>query len=116
MSATARKLVPHGKDCPRLPASQFSLNSLALDFWTFLGNLLHLSKGNRAVLNIMQVPPRCGAMAVANDSEVRLDHYLREPEIGRLKQAFRTQTPLFSHKVRPLVECCNCYDPFHRNT
>src|SRR5271163_4317962 len=116
MSATARKLAPHGKDCHRLPASQFSLDSLALDFWTFLGNLLHFSEGNRAVPKIMQVSLRCDALAVTNDSEVRLDCYFGEPQIGSLKQAFRMQTPLSSSRVRPLVECCNCYDPFHRNT
>src|SRR5271155_275958 len=116
MSATARKLAPHGKDCHRLPASQFSLDSLALDFWTFLGNLLHFSEGNPAVPKIMQAPPRCDALAVTNDSELRLDCHFREPEIDSFKQAFCIQTPLSSSRVRLLVECCNCYDPFHRNT
>jgi hypothetical protein len=85
MSATARKLAPHGKDCHRLPASQFSLDSLTLDLRTFLGNLLHFSEGNQAIPKIMQVPPRCDALVVTNDSEVRLDCYFREPKIGSLK-------------------------------
>ena len=82
----------------------------------FLGIYLIFQKAIEAVPDIIQVPPRCGALAVTNDSEVRLGRYFREPEMGSVKQAFRMQTPLSSSKVRPLVGGCNCYDPFHHHT